>query len=190
MTRAAHPLSQTALFTENRAWFQSAAPAEGRVVRNDFPGGEHAAVAGTAEAGPSVAGDAACHRDGKTRDERVRPGRIELRAECGAAATLVLKVTYHPNWRVAVDGREVPTFMVSPSYIGVNVSAGAHQISAVYRSSLLKTILLITGGVTLIGVIAGQRRFAAIEHLWTGSSRSETERPERRGKGSADSSHG
>jgi hypothetical protein len=188
VTRVAHPASQTALFTENRAWFQSGAPAEGRFVRNDFPSAR-AGGAGTAEAGSSIAGDAACARNGVTRDEVVRPGRIELRAECSAAATLVLKMTYHPNWRVSVDGREVPAFMVSPSYVGVNVSAGAHQVSAVYRSSLLKAILLVAGTLTLLAVVLCRHRLAALENLWARSARGDAARSERREEGSARTTH-
>ncbi len=92
----------------------------------------------------------------------VLPGRIDLEVKCPEASTLVLKVTYHPNWRVAVDGRAARSFMVSPSFVGFAVPAGSHQISAEYRSTALKTVLLLLGAGTLLAVILLRRRLATI----------------------------
>src|SRR5262249_26533638 len=93
-------------------------------------------------------------------------GRIDLRTECPTPSTLVLKVTYHPNWRVTVDGRVATAFMVSPSFIGVSLPAGSHQVRAEYRSGMLKTILMVLSGASLLAVIACRRRFEHLETLW------------------------
>ncbi len=95
------------------------------------------------------------------------PGRIDLRAECPHASTLVLKMTYHPNWRVAVDGVEVETFMVSAGFIGIVWPADAHQVRAEYRSPVYKTALLLLGACTLIATICFRRRFARLDAVFS-----------------------
>jgi hypothetical protein len=163
IARRSSPASQAALFTESRSWFQGPDPAAGRFIRYDYP---HGAGSASADAGQLSAGPRC--PDGKVRDERVGEGRIELRAECPVASTLVLKVTYHPNWRVTVDGRDAPTFMVSPSFIGVGLPPGGHDVRAEYRSGLLKNFLVILAGLTVVAVILFRRRLARIETLWAG----------------------
>jgi uncharacterized membrane protein YfhO len=72
---------------------------------------------------------------------------------------LVIKTSYHPNWRVAIDGHATDTFMTSPSFIGVQVPAGDHLVRAEYRSAGLKKILLMIGALALLATLALGRRF-------------------------------
>ena len=78
-------------------------------------------------------------------------------------------VTYRPNWQVSVDGREVQSFMLSPSFIGLDLPAGAHQVRAEYRASPLKTGLLTVGGAALLAVICFRRRLRKLEALFSAS---------------------
>ena len=94
------------------------------------------------------------------------PGRIDLQVECQQAATLVLKVTYHPNWQVVIDGQRVRPFMVSPSFIGVAVPAGRHRIRAEYRSPTYKTVLLLLGACTLVATVSCRRRLASLDSIF------------------------
>ena len=81
--------------------------------------------------------------------------------------TLVFKTTYHPNWHVTIDGIEQPAFMASPSYVGVEVPEGRHEVRAEYRTSPVRTALLILGGATLVAVlvwgITGARWLPALQ---------------------------
>ena len=77
--------------------------------------------------------------------------------ECPAAAMLVLKTTYHPNWRARVDDQPTGTFMVSPSYIALNVPAGRHHVVAQYTMAGGKRWLLALGLFTVIGLFIGRR---------------------------------
>ena len=157
--------SQSTLFSRNRSWMEGADPAAGRFVRYDYPAGS-AGSGSVAEGAASGAPDRArCLGSGKINEERVLPGRFDLWVECPEASTLVLKVTYHPNWRIAIDGREVRSFMVSPSFIGLDVPAGAHQIRAEYRSPVYKTALLLLGACVLLGTVLLRRRFAQLEAI-------------------------
>lgn len=132
------------LFLQNRAWLLSAEPAARSFIRWDYP-------AAPAPAGTPLAGCA----QGAITNEVDAAASIDVRTTCASAATLVFKMTFHPNWRVSVDGIEQPTFMVSPSYVGVEVPAGTHEVRAEYRSSAVRTALLVIGLATLPLVLAG-----------------------------------
>ncbi len=111
-------------------------------IRYDYP-------ATVSPSGPSVV--PGCPDGGRTDFERFEPGQIDLVVECPAAATLIIKTTYHPNWEVSGRRhRAVPTFMVSPSYIGVTLGPGKHQVDAIYRATPIKAPLLALGVVALI----------------------------------------
>jgi len=110
---------------------------------------------------------------GRIAYERVQPARFEVLARCDAVSAMVIKVTYHPNWRVTVDGTAVPTFMASPSYLAFAMPAGEHFVVAEYRSTPIKTPLLGLGAVVLAGTGAvgiGRRRLdlslAQVRSLW------------------------
>lgn len=96
--------------------------------------------------------------DGRILAERVQPGRIELNVEHPQGAVLVIKTTYHPKWIVSIDAQPRESFMVSPSFIGVYVPPGRHQVVAEYRSGPLKIVLPILGGLVLAGVMVFGRR--------------------------------
>jgi len=55
--------------------------------------------------------------------------------------------------------------MVSPSFIGFAVPAGSHQVSAEYRSTALKTVLLVLGGGTLLALVVFRRRLTRLDAL-------------------------
>ena len=157
--------SQSSLFFENRTWLSSADPAAGRFIRYAYPAGNGGSGEQGSGALPESPGRPGCPGGGTISQERVLPGRIDLRVECPQSATLVLKVTYHPNWRVTIDGQEERSFMVSPSYIGLDVPSGPHQIRAEYRSPVYKTALLLLGACALVATIWFRRRFAGLEAL-------------------------
>jgi Bacterial membrane protein YfhO/6-pyruvoyl-tetrahydropterin synthase related domain len=155
--------SQPTLFSWNRKWMASTDPETGRFLRYDYPGGS--GESGAAAAGPgSSPGQAGC-TGGEIVEKRVLPAQIDLEVTCPETSTVVLKVTYHPNWRITVDGREGRPFMVSPSFIGFAVPAGRHQVSAQYRSTALKSGLLLLGGCTLLAVILFRRRLFRLEAI-------------------------
>jgi len=149
-------VSQSSLFFRNRSWLLSAEPAAGRFIRYEYPARTDRSAG---SAGPE------CSRGGKIVEGRVLPGRIDLEVECQQASTLVLKVTYHPNWHVTIDDRRVKHFMVSPSFIGLEVPSGLHHIRAEYRSPRYKLVLLFSGVATLLATIVFRRRFARLDAL-------------------------
>jgi hypothetical protein len=147
--------TQRALFALNRPWFNGDDPAELRFHRLDFP-------ASTERTSPD--GAAGCPRATYSY-ERIQPSRMDLLVGCPTASTLVLKVTYHPNWHVIVDGAEAEAFMVSPSLVGVALGPGDHFVTAEYRSGPLKTPLFVVGALALILTVAFTWR-GGIARLW------------------------
>src|SRR5438552_2875802 len=93
--------------------------------------------------------------------QRAQPGRYDVLASCAADSAMVLKVTYHPNWHVTVDGHEVATFMVSPSYLAFALPAGQHFITAEYRSAPLKDPLFGVGVLALVACLTYVGRVGA-----------------------------
>ena len=56
---------------------------------------------------------------------------------------LLLKATYHPNWRATVDSVKTDTFMLMPSFVGIELSPGNHSVRIEYRPRRLRVILLV-----------------------------------------------
>lgn len=135
--------TQADLLESGRAWLLGDEPSRWTFVRYEY---RSAPADGPASVMPCASGQIAY--------ERVQPARFDLLARCTSASALVLKVSYHPNWRVTVDGREATTFMVSPSFLGLVLPAGEHFISAEYRSSSYKAQLLALGTLVLLICLA------------------------------------
>lgn len=153
--------SKQDLFTKELAWLRGGDAARWTFTRYEYP--LAAAVV------PVPIPDCASAR---IAYERVQPARFEVLARCDAASAMVMKVTYHPNWHVTVDGTEVRTFMASPSYLAFALPAGEHFIVAEYRSTPIKAPLLALGALVLAATVAvGQRRRIAassqrVRELW------------------------
>jgi len=75
---------------------------------------------------------------------------------------LLLKATYHPNWRATVDGVKTDTVMLMPSFVGVQLPPGDHKVRIEYRSRRLRVILLGLGLLTLPLIAIGEKRGTAL----------------------------
>ena len=68
---------------------------------------------------------------------------------------LVLRQSFHPGWKVTVNGTEIKTFPVFPFYIGVPLQAkGDYKIVAQYGSTTLKILLTLGEALLVIGTSA------------------------------------
>jgi hypothetical protein len=146
--------SQEGILPLQRSWLLGPLAAAGTVLRVDYPAGP---------AGPTGRGAAGCDAGGTIGSEQIEQGRVSVIATCPTAATLVLAITYHPNWHVTSDGLPVDTFMVTPSVIGVSLPPGRHTVVAEYRSTPIKTPLLLIGAVVLVAVIVFRRRIERLD---------------------------
>ncbi|HEX7542928.1 MAG TPA: hypothetical protein VF385_02525, partial [Patescibacteria group bacterium] len=56
---------------------------------------------------------------------------------------LILKQTFHPNWKILVNGKNQTAFPVFPFFIGIPLNGpGDYKIEAIYQPSILKNFLL------------------------------------------------
>ncbi len=62
-------------------------------------------------------------------DDGVFGGRVVAKRP----AVVLLKASHHPRWKVTVDGRAATPIMVAPSFVGVEVPAGAHTVEFRYE---------------------------------------------------------
>jgi hypothetical protein len=97
---------------------------------------------------------------GRVISETVRPGSYLTDLEVERDSVLMLKVTYHPNWHAYLDGVEANTIMVMPSYIGVKVPPGAHQVRLDYQPQPVRGALRSVGvlALALIALAEARRR--------------------------------
>lgn len=139
--------SSPALVAANRPWVLSADRKARGFIQWDYP----ARTIGGAPSAPACS-------NGVTRDDTIRPSRIDVIASCETAGTLVIKVTYDPGWHVTVDDVPAMTFMLSPAYLGVTVPSGTHSITAHYTSAPSKMPLLALGLLALVAAVPITRR--------------------------------
>jgi uncharacterized membrane protein YfhO len=95
---------------------------------------------------------------GRVLAERVGNGAYQAQVEVARRSTLLLKVTYHPNWRATVDGDPAETMMVMPSYVGVRLPTGTHDVCLEYRPRSLRRVFLIAGLLALPLIAMIERR--------------------------------
>src|SRR5581483_912245 len=85
-------------------------------------------------------------------------GSYSADVEVTRPGTVMLKATYHPNWHARVDGREVATEMLMPSYVGVPITPGSHHVEMSYEPQPPRHVLMVVGLLTLIAVGVAERR--------------------------------
>ena len=74
----------------------------------------------------------------------------------------LFKMTWHPNWKVYIDGSPQPSAMLSPGFVGVRVMPGRHRIVCRYQPGALKLSLAIVGFLLLIAVLRSVDRFFGV----------------------------
>ena len=88
------------------------------------------------------------------RDDQVFAGQkysthVDITADC-IDCYVIFKTTYHPNWKMSVDGENVDKVITFPFSIGIPAKPGSHFIVAEYQPSRLKVVLL---SLSIIGII-------------------------------------
>lgn len=146
--------SQRFIWEQNRNWIAGDDPAASRFLRWDYPERRKD------RASPAESGSAPV--SGAILSQQIASDRMEFSVDAKTPAALVIKITYHPQWRVTIDGVEAHTFMVSPSYLAVQIAPGAHRVIAEYESSAVKKVLMVIGLAGLIVACAWRRRIGIV----------------------------
>ncbi|MFC1626906.1 hypothetical protein ACFL1P_01750 [Patescibacteria group bacterium] len=75
---------------------------------------------------------------------------VEVPENC-TQCIVVLKQTYHPNWRVTVDGESVKPFTVFPFFTAIDMTEpGTHQVWFSYEPSTLKVFLMVLSVLVIL----------------------------------------
>lgn len=94
---------------------------------------------------------------GKIIKEEITPNetyvvKVEVPKNCSSCFTM-FKMTYHPNWKVILDGKEVEKYATFPFFIAIPTSPGTHTLEFQYKPNTLKILLLVLEIVVLVGVL-------------------------------------
>jgi hypothetical protein len=80
-----------------------------------------------------------------------RPGRVSVAVEAPSRQLLVLAESFHPGWRIKVDGERRRVLAVYGDFLGCEVGPGRHQVEFFFEpSSLRKGARLSALGLTLL----------------------------------------
>ena len=92
-----------------------------------------------------------------SEDARLEDGYVAVHLNAAHDAEALLKTTFHPRWTASVDGVAVEPRMVAPSFIGVPVSGGSHDVVFEYESYPWYGLWLLVGAVTIVALAVGPR---------------------------------
>jgi hypothetical protein len=151
LARIEHVSSSDELYESSGNWLKSDDFAAGRFVAY-LVSDERSQFTGVRLLNLTAAGKTP-DEIGSSTDEVVTPDALSAEVTTNSSAILAIKITYHPNWHVTIDGREQPTFMVSPSLLGTIITPGRHEVRAEYRSNALKKELLLLSCLVLIATL-------------------------------------
>jgi hypothetical protein len=83
------------------------------------------------------------------------------------SSLLLLKASYHPNCRATVDGVETDTVMLMPSFVGVPLTPGRHQVRLEYRPQRLRMVLLGLGVLLFPLIALSEKRGGALSNWFS-----------------------
>lgn len=96
--------------------------------------------------------------------------KVEVKDPC-RECMVILKQSFHPNWRATIDGKPADTFTVFPFYLAVSVQSGppggeasTHEIVFSYEPSRLKIGLMVLEMAAFAGLTALFMRIRVISN--------------------------
>lgn len=144
------PADRTNLSAAVEVFMRSSLPALGKFPTIAFAGAPGAPS--TNPSGQPLTGPAGQIDHELSSIER---GVVSGSLDANRPAMVMLKVSYDPRWTVTVDGQELPTQMVAPSFVGREVPPGHHEIAFSYRSFPRYDILFALGAFVFFGLHVG-----------------------------------
>ncbi|MCU1238843.1 MAG: hypothetical protein JWP63_6810, partial [Candidatus Solibacter sp.] len=135
----ARPVTRETFYDIVDPWLHGDGFAKARYVRLDFGPSELLPLAQPGQEPP-----------GKVLSER----GYEASVVVSRPAFVLFRMTWHPNWKVLVDGQPVKTAMLTPGFLGVPVASGNHTVICRYEPGNTKVLLAIVG-VLLVVTLGG-----------------------------------
>lgn len=85
-------------------------------------------------------------------------GTVEATVLATRRSVVVLSASYNPGWQAILNGRPVPTEMVAPALVGVEVPAGLSTVRFVYKGFPDYPQLFVLAGCALLALAVCERR--------------------------------
>jgi len=138
------PVNRDDFFDVNERWLKTVGPSSRQHLRLDLPGTASGALTPPPSNAPSPGDIMNASQSGEA-----------YQAEFVAArpAWALFKMTWHPNWKVSLDGQPRETAMVSPGFVGIPIPPGRHTVVFRYAPGNWKVWLALAG---LVAVLLGQ----------------------------------
>lgn len=152
----------------NRHWMLSEWPAKNAHLWLDFGDAPREMARHTSDTvlpAPPVSGLGA----GAVQSERKTGEVYEADYEAATPAFVIFRMTWHPRWKVYVDGRPERTMMLSPGVLGVRTAAGRHHVLCRYEAGMEK-IWLLFGGMLAVAMAGVWERRSAMTRGYAGKS--------------------
>lgn len=146
----------------HRAWLRSPLPAASVHPR------VHLSEEGPAPSDPGLAGNGVDFRFPAFAPPPTPVGEIlsldrrgedfAVRARVDRPGYLLLRMSFHPGWEAVVDGEVAAPTPLVPSFVGVALDPGEHEVSLRYRPDPTRAPLLLFGATVLAGAVFLGRR--------------------------------
>ena len=146
----------------HKAWLKSPLPGESVHPR------VHMNEEGPAPDGPGLDGNGVDFRFpafpppsrpvGEILDVKRTGEDYAVRTRVDRPGYLLLRMSYHPGWHATIDGAEAPTLPLVPSFVGIRLDPGEHEVTLRYRPDPSRAPLLAMGVIVLLAAAAFGRR--------------------------------
>ena len=131
------------------SWLKTDGASRRRHLRLDLPGAVPAALPPADPSAPSPGEIVSARQSGEVYQAEFLAAR---------PAWAIFKMTWHPNWKVFVDGQPRDTAMLSPGFIGVPVPAGRHTLLFRYQPGNWKLWTALAGALAVLLLAFWERR--------------------------------
>ena len=91
------------------------------------------------------------------------------------ASVVLLKASFDPRWQATVDGVPQKPEMIAPSYVGVRVGPGTHQVLFEYRPYPYYRLLILVALLTLFALQFGPTVYRRVTGFVAGPQKAEGE---------------
>lgn len=97
---------------------------------------------------------------GIVRSAKETANSVTLDVDSDGQTFLIMSVTPHKYWRIAIDGKSVPAVVTNIGYQGIVVTPGHHIVTMQYRNELVLVGLLVSGlgALTFLLILIFYRR--------------------------------
>lgn len=150
-------VDKDSLYDVNDPWLQSDWVGKRQHVRLDFvsdalpelPRLESTATLPALEAAEAL---------GEIRGEAQSGEAYSAQVRADQPCHLLFKMTYHPNWRVLVNGEPRATVALTPGMLAVALNPGEYRVECRYEPEVWRTPLLLAGLLAGLLLLVGERR--------------------------------